>query len=352
LELKEILKELTNAWGISGYEEGAAEVAAGHFKPFADEVTIDKTGSVIALKRGDQADDKRKKILLAAHLDQIGLMVTKIEDGGFMRITRIGGIDVSTLPGQEVSVMGAEILSGIIGSKPPHLQEPGESGKPTKLENLYVDTGLSKEELEEKVEIGTLVRVEGEFTDLGNGCYAAQAMDDRSGVASMVEVLRRLTTRKHAWDVYAVATAQEEVSGLGAMAAAFRLEPEIAIAIDVTFGNGPGIPERSSFPLNKGPAIGSGPNFHPKITKKLIDAAKDNEITHQIDHAPYPGGTDAYSTQVSRAGIPTGLVSIPLRNMHSTVEVLKLDDIKRLAELLCVFISQLDSKFQEDLKCF
>jgi len=177
-------------------------------------------------------------------------------------------------------------------------------------------------------------------------------MDDRAGVASLVETLRRLTTRKHKWDVYAIATAQEEISGAGAMTTAFRIEPQIAIAIDVTFGDGPGVPERSSYLLNKGPTIGLGPNFHPKITEKLSNLAKEHEIPYQIDAAPHPGGTDAYNLQISRAGIPAGLLSIPLRNMHTTVEVLKLEDIKRLAELLSIFISQLDSQFQEDLKCF
>lgn len=351
MELKEILKELTDAWGVSGYESEAAEVAARHLEPFADEVNIDKMGNVIAVKRGEQTGDERKKILLAAHLDQIGLMVTKIEDGGFIRVTKVGGIDVSILPGQEVSIHGKDHLRGVIGAKPPHLQEPGESEKPINLADLYIDTGLGKEEVEKVVEIGALVKVDGEFTEIGE-CIAAQAMDDRAGVASLVEILRRLTMRKHAWDVYAIATAQEEISGLGAMTAAFRIRPEIAIAIDVTFGNGPGISERDSFPLNKGPAIGSGPNFHKKITKKLIDVASENEITHQVERDPRPGGTDAFSMQISREGIPTGLVSIPLRNMHTTVEMLKLEDVKRLAELLCVFISQLDSEFQEGLKCF
>ena len=352
MELKEVLKELTDAWGVSGYEEAAAEVAVRHMKPYCDEVAVDKMGNVIALKRGDQSGDERKKILLAAHLDQIGLMVTKIEDGGFLRFTRNGGIDVTTLPGQEVSVMGKEIIKGLVGSKPPHLQEPGESGKPVKLEDLYIDTGLNKEELGDKVEVGTLVKVEGEFTDLGNGSFAAQAMDDRSGVASLVETLRRLTLRKHEWDVYAVATTQEEVGVRGATTAAFHLEPDVGIAIDVTFGNGPGISERDSCPLDKGPAISSGPNFHPTITKKLIDLAGENEITHQVERSPGLPGTDARAIQISRAGIPVGLVSIPLRNMHSTVEVLRLKDVERLAELLCVFIARLDSKFQEDLKCF
>jgi putative aminopeptidase FrvX len=353
LELKEILRELTEASGISGYEtDGAAQVAARHLEPFSDEVTIDKMGSVIALRRGEQTGDERNKILLAGHLDEIGLMVTKIEDGGFMNITRVGGVDVSILPGQEVRVLGQEVLRGVIGAKPPHLQEPGESGKPVKLEDLYVDTGRSKEELKEIVEVGTLVRIESDFTELANGFIASQAMDDRSGVAALVETLRRLTTRKHAWDVYAIATAQEEVSGAGAMTTAFRIEPEIAIAIDVTFGDSPGAPERRVSSLNKGPAVGLGPNFHPKITKKFCDLAKEFEIPYQIEADPYPGGTDAYSLQVSKAGIPAGLLSIPLRSMHTTVEVLKLEDIKRLAELLSVFISQLDSQFQEDLKCF
>lgn len=352
MELKEILKELTQASGISGYEAGAAAVAAEHLKPFSDEVGIDKVGNVVALKRGEQTGEKKGRILLAAHLDEIGLMVTKVEDGGFMRVTRIGGVDVSTLPGQEVSVLGKEVLRGVIGAKPPHLQEPGESGKPVKLEDLYVDTGRSKEELEEIVEVGTLVRIESDFTELAGGCIAAQALDDRAGVASLVETMRRLTVRKHAWDIYAIATAQEEVSGLGAMTAAFRIEPQIAIAIDVTFGDSPGLPERRTYPLNKGPTIGLGPNFHPKITQKLCDLAKEHEIPYQIEADPRPGGTDAYWLQVSRAGVPAGLLSIPTRNMHTTVEVLKLEDIKRLAELLSIFISQLDSQFQEDLKCF
>lgn len=352
MELKDILKELAEAPGISGFESQAGEVTARHLKPYSDEVNVDKLASVIALKRGTQTGEKRSKVMIAAHLDEIGLMVTKIEDGGFMRITSIGGYDICTLPGQEVSVLGKEVLRGVIGAKPPHLQEPGESSKPINMEDLYVDTGKTKDELDGLVEVGTFIRIESEFTELGGGCIAYRAMDDRAGVTAMVETMRRLSTRKHEWDVYAIATSQEEVSGLGAMSTAFRLEPDIGIAIDVTFGDSPGVPERRAYPLGKGPAIGLGPNFHPKITQKLCDLANEYEIPHQIDAEPRPGGTDAYSIQVSRAGIPAGLLSIPLRNMHTTVEVLKLDDIKRLAELLSIFISVLDSKFLEELRCF
>jgi len=352
LELKDILKELTDVSGISGYEYEAGKVAAKQMEPFSDEVKLDKLGSAIGIKKGQQTGDKRYKILLAAHLDQIGLMVTKIEDGGFLRITNIGGIDISILPGQAVTVMGKEPLKGVIGAKPPHLQEPGESGKLIQMDDLYVDVGRTKEELADTIEIGALVQIESEFTELSNGCISAMAMDDRAGVAVLVETLKRLTERKHDWDVYAIATAQEEVSGLGAMTTAYEIQPDIAIAIDVTFGDGSGVPERRANPLGKGAAIGFGPNFHPKISQKLKDVASENEITHQMEANPYPGGTDAYSLQVSRSGIPAGLVSIPLRNMHSTVEMLKLDDVKRCAELLCVFISKLDQKFQEELKCF
>lgn len=351
MEIKELLKELTEAPGISGYEMDAGQIAMKHLKQYSDEVEIDKLGSVIALKRGDQTGEKRHSIMLAAHLDEIGLMVTKIEDGGFLRITSVGGIDVTILPGQAVTVLGKEAIKGVIGAKPPHLQEPGESGRIIQMEDLYIDTGRKKEELEDIVNVGTLVRIESEFTELSNGCVSSMAMDDRAGVAVLVETLRRLKERKHDWDVYAIATSQEEVSGLGARTTAFRLQPDIAIAIDVTFGDGPGISERKAYPLGKGPAIGLGPNFHPKITQRFRDLAGEYEIPHQIEADPYPGGTDAYSLQVSRAGIPTGLISIPLRNMHSTVETLKLDDIKRCAELLNIFIARLDSKFQEELKC-
>ena len=352
LELKELLKTLTDVSGVSGHEYEAAQVVVKNIESFSNEVNIDKMGNAIALRRGDQVGEDRKKILLAAHLDEIGLMVTKIEDGGFLRITSVGGIDVTILPGQAVTVLGKEQLKGVVGAKPPHLQEPGESGRPIQMDDLYIDTGRKKEELIDIVEIGTLVRIESEFTELNSGCISAMAMDDRAGVAVLVETLRRLKERKHEWDVYAIATAQEEVSGLGAITTAFHIQPDIAIAIDVTFGDGPGMPERRVSPLGKGPAIGLGPNFHPKITQKLIDLASEYEITHQVEFSPYPGGTDAYSLQVSREGIPAGLVSIPLRNMHSTVETLKLDDVKRCAELLSIFISRLDSKFQEDLKCF
>jgi len=352
LELKEILKELTDAPGISGFETDAAEVAAKHLKPFSDEVNIDKMGNVIALKRGEQSGEERSSILLAAHLDQIGLMVTKIEDGGFIRITKVGGIDVSILPGQMIDIYGKEVLRGIIGAKPPHLQAPGESGKQVPMDELYVDTGLSKEELEKIMEVGTLARIESEFTELSGGCIAAQAFDDRAGVAALVEALRRLSGRKHKWDVYAVATVQEETSNyLGAATTVFRLEPNIGIAIDVTFGDGVGASERRSYPLGKGPTVALGPNFHPKITEELCKVAKENEIPHQLEADPKPGGTDAYAIQLSKAGIPTGLLGIPLRNMHTTVEMLKLEDVKRLGELLSVFISQLDTQFQEDLKC-
>jgi len=354
LELKEILKDLTAAVGISGYETQAAEVASKHLSEYSDEVRIDKIGNVVATKRGEQNGerDERRRILLAAHLDEIGLMVTKVEDGGFLRITAIGGVDSSILPGQEVTVLGRRALRGVIGAKPPHIQDPGEAAKPVNMDDLYIDVGLPKETVEDVVEVGTLVRIESEFLELSNGYVAAQALDDRSGVAAMVETMRRLTLRKHAWDVYAIATAQEEFSGSGASGAAFGIKPHVAIAIDVTYGAAPGLPERQTFAMNKGPAIGIGPNFHPKISQKLQDLAKEHEIPYQLEPSPSPGGTDAVNIQVSRSGIPCGLLSIPLRNMHTTVEMLKLEDIKRLAELLSIFISELDTPFEESLKCF
>ena len=189
MEIKELLKELTDAPGISGYELEAGQVAMKHLKEYSDEAEIDKLGSVIALKRGEQTGERRYKVLLAAHLDEIGLMVTKIEDGGFIRITQVGGIDVTILPGQAVTILGRETIKGVVGAKPPHLQEPGESGKPIAMEDLYINTGRSKEELANLVDVGMLVRIESEFIELNGGCVSARAMDDRAGVAVMVETL-------------------------------------------------------------------------------------------------------------------------------------------------------------------
>lgn len=349
MDLVGFLRELTKAPGISGHEGYVGDVLMRWIRPFCDEVKMDRLGNVVALKKGEEGNGS---VMIAAHLDEIGLIVTKVEEGGYLRFTTVGGVDISILPGQEVVVLGKEEVRGIVISKPPHLQEAGEANQPFKLTDLYIDTGLPGEKVSQVVSVGDIVKLDGELVELFGGCIAAGALDDRAGVAAMAESLERLVRKRHGFDVYAVATSMEEVEGSGAATSSFSIGPDMAVVVDVTIGSSPGIPERGSFGLGKGPVIGIGPNFHPKISKRLMDLAKELDIPHQVEPVPYPGGTDAYWIQVTREGIPTGLLSIPLRNMHTTVEVCKLEDIRRVSFLLSEFIASDLKSLKEDLRCF
>ena len=235
-----LIERLTAAPGPSGYETRAALAAGEELAPFATKVKVDKMGSVVAFKKGLSRDGK--KILLAAHLDEIGLLITGIEPGGFLRFTQVGGLDARVLLGQEVLLhpvgrYGPDTriaLPGIIGAKPPHFQTPEESSQVIPLEDLYIDLGLDEAAAKARVSIGDLATPRMPLTNLKNDRAAGKAMDNRACIAIMVQALEILSKCHHSWDVYAVATVQEEVSGLGALTSAFEIHPDIGIAIDVT----------------------------------------------------------------------------------------------------------------------
>ncbi|MEW6685292.1 MAG: M42 family metallopeptidase [Candidatus Edwardsbacteria bacterium] len=341
----ELLKILSQASGASGFETKAALVAMEEFKKSCEEVTIDKMGSVIAFKKGQT----EKNILLAAHLDEIGLMVTKIEKGGYLRFTEVGGFDQRILLAQEVTIHSKREMKGIIGSKPPHFQEKEEQEKVIKMEDLYIDVGLSQEEVEKSVRVGDPVTLNAPFVkmkDFGLGektirC-AGKSFDNRASVVVLIEAMEFLKEVSHNWNVYAVATVQEETIGLGAFTSTYKIHPDLGIAVDVTQGDMLGCAESETFPLTKGTTIAFGPNIHPRIFEGLIDVAKREEIPYQIEPCPGVTGTDAAVIQVVREGIPTGLISIPLRYMHTPVETLAVIDIERAARLLARFIEGLN----------
>jgi len=334
----ELLRKLTRIAGISGFEEEAGAFVQEEFKKFSDEVRMDKMGCVIGLKRGEG----KGRILLAAHLDEIGLMVTKIEKDGYLRFTKVGGSDVRTFLGQEVIVHGSRDLKGIIGCKPPHFQDKEELGKIVKIEDLFIDIGLPEEETKKVVKVGDVVSLSRELIELKNRTYASKALDNRASVTALISSLELLRKMHHQWDVYAVATVQEEFKDVGALASTFGIRPNIGLAIDVTLGEMLGVSESESFPLGKGPTIAVGPNIHPQIAEKLIDVAKREEIPYQIEPCAGPTWTDAASIQLVGEGVPTGLVSIPLRYLHTSVETLMVQDIERTAKLLATFISDLN----------
>lgn len=349
METSEFLKTIIEASGVSGAESQVAAIVAERFGAFADEVQTDVLGNVIALKRGEgTAGGEHPRIMLAGHMDEIGLMVTKLDES-FLRFATVGGFDVRTLLGQEVIVHGRRPLSGVIGSRPPHVLPPDEREKVVPLEDLFIDVGLSQDSLAEVVSVGDVVTMRRQQVKMAGDYVAGKAMDDRTAVAAIASCLELLAGRRHAWDVYAVATVQEEVGLRGATTSAYGVAPQLAIAVDVTFGNQAGVPETQTMSMGGGPPIGLGANFHPRVHERLVETAKACEIPYQIDPMPGRSGTDAWAIQVSREGIPTALLSIPLRNMHTPVETVNVKDIERTGRLMAEFIAGLDEAFAREL---
>jgi len=344
IEIAKLLKQLVEVDGPSGVEGPVAAVVKELAKDLAHETRVDAMGSVILWRRG--AETPPGRIMLAAHLDEIGLIVTKVE-GGFLHIGRVGGVDHRALPGQEVTVYptgpGAENypngLTGYIGGRPPHMLSDEERKKVTLLGDLRIDLGLQTADM---VRVGDRAVVRGPYTELLGGRVATKALDNRASVAAMLGALGYLAGMKHDWDVFAVATVQEEVGLFGAVTSAYGVAPDIAVAIDVTFGATPGLSESETVPMDKGAAIAWGPNLHPGIVKRLREAGDALEIPYVNEPIPGHSGTDAWAIQVTREGIPTGLTSIPVRYMHSPVETVAVADIDRTARLLATFISRLD----------
>lgn len=351
METKILLELLCNANGVSGYEYHLNDRITSAFKEYTDDIKIDKLGNIIALKKGSSLN-KNIKIMIAAHMDEIGLMVKDIEDNGFLRFTNIGGFDPRTILGQEVVVHGKEDLFGVIGSKPPHLQEISEHDKAIKMEDMTIDIGYPKDKVNELVSIGDVITIKRQMMDLQGTRVAAKALDDRAGIAVVYECIKELQKINHEPDVYFVSTVQEEVSMSGALVSAYGINPDIGIAVDVGFGHTPELTKSNSIELGKGPGITLGGNIHPGLRKKLTDVANEYNIPFQMEISPGPTGTDARAIQITRDGIPSLVLSIPLRYMHTSVEVIDMDDIKHTAKLLAFFISSITKENLEGLLCY
>ncbi|MDI6600700.1 MAG: M42 family metallopeptidase [Thermoanaerobacteraceae bacterium] len=334
----EFLSTVNNLSGISGYENGVSNVVAEIFKGYCDEVAVDRFYNIVARK--SMGEDKRLKVMLAAHMDEVGMVVTDIDDKGFIRFTGIG-IDQRILPGQEVRVYGKSELLGIIGAKPPHLQKPGEADKAVDIKDMAIDVGMDAEKVKEIVRVGDPITFKSPIIEMNGGFINGKSLDDRAGVAVMLEAMKELDKLNYNSDVYFVATTQEELGSRGAKISTYAVSPDVGIAIDVTHGDTPDAPKERTYPLGKGPAIGMGPNMHPVLTQKLINTAKEYGIEYQPEVIPGHSGTDAWVMQVSRAGVPTVLVSVPLRYMHTTVETLNIEDVKKAGRLIALFIASL-----------
>jgi len=340
LETFALLKTLTEASGPAGFERAVADTLADLWRPWADEVRVDAMGTLIALQRGT-GPEPRQAVMAAAHMDEIGLIVTGFEDG-YLHVQALGGVDRRVLLGLSVQVHGREAISGVIGSRPPHVLPTSERQNVLPWHELYVDTGLSPEETRALVRVGDAITIRQPTVALKNGRVAGKAMDNRASLAAVTLALEALGHRTHVWDFYAVATVQEEVGIKGAIASAYGINPDLAVALDVTFAKQHDDSDSGTFDLGKGPTVGVGPNFHPEMVKRLTRAADSEEIPYEIEPLPGSSGTDAWGIQLAREGIPSGLISIPVRYMHQPVETVATIDIERAGRLLARFVAGLE----------
>lgn len=338
MKIKEVVKQLCMANGVSGAEDSAAEVAVRFLREYTDDIKIDPLGNVIA--RIKEAAPGKPTLLLDAHIDQIGMIVTYVEEGGFLKVGNCGGIDRRLLLGQQVTVLGKEPVRGIIASKPPHLQDAEESKKTPEIDAICIDTGYTLEELNEKVALGDRVVFHGEFLELENDRVSAPALDDRAGVASILQALDYLKETNYDCGLVVAFSVQEELGCVGAVTSAFSTAPDLAIAIDVSFAYTSDAEEHKCGKMGEGTMIGIAPILNREVTDTLFALAKEQKIPYQTEVMSGTTGTNADKISISRSGVRTGLLSIPQKYMHTPIEVIEWSDLDSTARLLAAFVKK------------
>lgn len=347
MSLNQNLEKLSNTCGVTGRETQVREVLAQMLQPYVDEIQVDRLENLLAIKKGKAG---APKIMLAAHMDEVGLMVKNITKDGFIHFSKIGGIDDRILPAQKVVVYTKEACySGVIGSKPPHIQKEDERKKITPYDELFIDIGAESKEaaVNMGVSVGNPISFDVQYTALGNDVVMGKAFDNRAGCAVMIEVMRLLKNAD--CTVVAAGTVQEEVGLRGATTAAFGIDPDLALALDVTIaGDVPGAREfDTSVKMGKGPAItvsDSGIITHPKILRWLLETGDEEKIPIQLESGLL-GSTDAARIALTRSGIPSGTISIPTRYIHSPAAILSLRDIENSAKLGAAAIGRVNQYF-------
>lgn len=335
METALLLQRLCDFPAVSGFEIAAAQSTAELFAPFCDDTQIDHQGNLLAFRRCGRQN--AKTILLDAHLDQIGFLVTEVLDGGFLRFTPVGGIDPRMLLGSEVTILTDKPLYGVISCMPPHLLKAGEQNKAVPIDQMTIDTGFI--DAKGKVPIGTPVVWAQPPVRLLGDRFASRCLDDRAGVAVLLLTMEKLQQENNlACDIAVLVSAQEEVTGLGAQSGTFFVQPDYAIAVDVTHGKTYDSASDYTFALGDGVAIGMGPNFHRDLTQALIRTAKAYDIPYALEVMEGNTGTNAWTIQIIAHGVATALLSIPERYMHTPIETVSLGDIESAAQLLYEFI--------------
>ncbi len=347
------LKELCEAPSPSGYEQPAAAVLRKRMESVADEVWINVMGSVHAVLKGK---GKGPSVMLAGHIDEVGMMVTYITDDGYLCFESIGGIDAAVLPGMRVDVHTAEgVLRGVMGRKPIHLIEADDRKAVTPMDKLFIDIGLDGKAAKAKVRIGDSITYGVGLEEYGDGFAVSRAFDDKMGAWISARVLEEVKAAGGAkGDLIVAGTVQEEIGLRGGETSAYEIDPVVGMAVEVGHATDyPDIDKRKNGEAvcGKGPLIGRGPNINPVLFDLLVAAAEKAKVPYQIGPESRGTGTDANKIQLSRGGKAAGLISIPLRYMHTPTEVLKLSDLDVTVKLLSRFVLDLkeDTDFTPSL---
>ena len=345
MELEQFLREATAQSGLPGNELPVAEYLQRAFAPYAQETSIDVMQNMIAHLPGEPGGPR---VYITAHMDEIGLCVTGMEADGCLRFTQMGGVDSRILPGSEVRVLCDPPLLGVVGAKPPHLLSDADRKKNYKREDLYVDVGYSPEEVARRVQIGDRIQLVGPLTQLADNRLAAKTMDDRACIAILYLAAQQLARVRHAADIYLVCATQEEVGSRGALTSCYAIDPDIGIAIDVTHGTTPGCKPDETHPLDK-VVFSRGPNLHPKLLDAMLRTAAEQNVQTEVSICPHSTWTDAEVVQISRAGVPTVLMELPLKYMHTTVETCSADTLREAARLLTAYCASLGTDWRDAL---
>lgn len=345
MDLAEHLAELMQASNVAGHEGELAGLLLARWSHLVDQARVDRTGSYLGLRRGRAAANpggRAPVVLVAVHLDAIGLMVSAVTEDGFLRFVPVGDADRRCLPGLEVLVHGrGGPLPAVVGMVPPHLTRPDERSRAPSYDRMWIDTGLPAAEAHELAPPGTAVTFRRPLLPLHGGRYSGSYLDNRAGALAVYVCLDELTRLPQRADLWVAGTTGEEFDFLGARSTAYAIRPDVSIAVDVTFGASPGA-ERDHFELDGGPTIMFGPDCHPSLSRFMRDVARDLQIPSAAEVTGERSGTDAAATQVAAGGNAAGVISIPLRYMHNPAETISLGDVVLAGRLLGHVISRLD----------
>ena len=345
MDYQATLEQLCALNGPSGFESEVTAAAVELLRPLVDEVTVDRMGSVVGLRSCGKAG--APKVLLDAHLDEIGFLVTGHEEG-YLRIAPLGGVDPRMLPDRELSFLTQPPVHGVAACLPPHIQSREDMDRSVPISELYVDVGLSQEQAQRLVPIGTPAVYRTGCFPLGEDLVCGKALDDRACFAILLDTLEQLKGEELDVDLVVLGSVQEETHSLGAVTAAYGACPQCCVAVDVTHGDSPDASKDKTFPLGEGPVVGLGPNCTRWMAQRLLDKGKELDIPCQLEVMSGSSGTNGWPMQVSRQGVATAVLSLPLRYMHTPMETAHKGDMAACARLLAAFLRDLG---KEDALC-